>query len=547
MKWRLASTILVTIAAAALLAQTVLRLQESFHTPGTRLNLAVWTTEIGMPSYLGRTQLADWISPGGVGQFVVDAGGGRLTLNTFNPTGLSLYGTHARTLATFLPTATSTIELTTRLQLTTIRRGLVYSSYLYRCATPCLNHDEIDIELVTNMLQPGAPMRVQLNRYANEPLGAGNGILVDLPAAFDPLAAHDWTIRWSLSRIDYVLDGVLLHSTDTHVPQGPMHANVIAWAPDSDWPAAYDATLQPATSAESNVPFSTNVRSVVVRELHGAVPEAPTNVVALVNGSVLNVSWTALPSAVPPTGHVLTFHSGGPATLTPKTIVARVTAGAANEASLTIPPGTQGAFTVRVEAVSGDAISLPSSPATFAVGAAPPSAPMSLLGLVNGNSVALAWRNSFDGGSPTAAVLDVSGALVTSIPLGLTDAFQFDAVPSGTYNLSVRATNAVGSSASSNAITLAFPGPCSGAPFAPSGFVANRTGRTITVSWNPAITGPAPTEYVLAVTGSYVGSFAVPGRTLSGAVGSGTYGLSVAATNVCGASAATPTQTVVVP
>jgi len=52
---------------------------------------------------------------------------------------------------------------------------------------------------------------------------------------------------------------------------------------------------------------------------------------------------------------------------------------------------------------------------------------------------------------------------------------------------------------------------------------------------------------VVNVGGAYVGSFAVPGRSISGTVAPGTYQLSVAAVNPCAASAATPAQTVVVP
>ena len=36
-----------------------IQFQDTFNTPGTKLNLAAWTTEIGNGSYLGRTQLAD--------------------------------------------------------------------------------------------------------------------------------------------------------------------------------------------------------------------------------------------------------------------------------------------------------------------------------------------------------------------------------------------------------------------------------------------------------------------------------------------------------
>ncbi len=205
------------------------------------------------------------MTPGGVGRFVVGGDGAQLALQTYNPTGFSLYGTHGKTLMSFQPTENTAITFRTRLQLTSLQPGLVYGMYLYGCPGPCATqHDEIDIELVTNALQPGSSLTVQLNRYAGEPLGAGHGVLANLPAGFDPLAPHDWTIRWALSRIDYFVDGVLLYSTSTHVPQGPMQANEIAWAPDSGWSAAFSASLQPVNTEVQNQSSVALLSSVTV-------------------------------------------------------------------------------------------------------------------------------------------------------------------------------------------------------------------------------------------------------------------------------------------
>ena len=74
-------------------------------------------------------------------------------------------------------------------------------------------------------------------------------------------------------------------------------------------------------------------------------------------------------------------------------------------------------------------------------------------------------------------------------------------------------------------------GPCSGAPQAPTNFLATKSGATITVVWEPPAAGAAPTGYVLRVAGAFVGELPTTGRTLGGAVGPGTYQLSVRATN----------------
>lgn len=272
------------ILATARLPGAVL-FQEDFSVPGTTLNTSLWTTEIGPSSFLGRTQLTNWVSGGG--QFVTGASGGQLALQTFNPSGFSLFGTHAKTIQTFQPAVSSTIDLTVRLRVTSLQQGLVFGLYFYGCVPGfcATQHDEIDIEIVTNFLQGPGTLQVQTNRYANEPLGAGNGFVANLPGGFDPLAFHDWTVRWSLNRIDYLVDGVLLFTTTSHVPQGPMQANIIAWGPDVDWAAAYHNSLQPVNSALSNQTFLAQVDSVTVTET--AIPEPATGPVVALAAAIL--------------------------------------------------------------------------------------------------------------------------------------------------------------------------------------------------------------------------------------------------------------------
>jgi hypothetical protein len=241
-----------------------------------------------------------------------------------------------------------------------------------------------------------------------------------------------------------------------------------------------------------------------------------------------------------PTGYVL---KGG---LAPgQTLAALPTGSTAPVFTFTAPKGS---FFVRMHSEARGVESVPSNEIRINVGTPfPPFPPSGVVATVNGSDVVLAWRNSYGGGTPTALRLDVSGSLTASIPLGLTDRFAFSGVPAGTYTLALRALNASGTSSPSFPVTLSFPGACSGVPLPPTDVLAYRQGRTIVVRWEPARTGPAPSEYVLNVTGAHVGQFRTIGRTLSGTVGPGSYGLSVRATNACGASAFTPQQIVTVP
>jgi hypothetical protein len=207
-----------------------------------------------------------------------------------------------------------------------------------------------------------------------------------------------------------------------------------------------------------------------------------------------------------------------------------------------------GSFYVRVHAVRDAFRSTASNEIQIQVNTAvAPSTPANLLRLANGSSLALAWTNTFAGGAPTSLVLDVTGTITTSLPIGFAESFTLTNVPAGTYTLGLRAENAAGSSLPSNAVTLTFPSPCSGPPEMPADMRAYGTGATVHVAWAPAATGPAPTAYVLIVIGASASSFITSERGLSGTVGPGTYVLMVVAVNACGASAGTAPRTVNVP
>ncbi len=164
------------------------------------------------------------------------------------------------------------------MQLTSVQPGIVYGMYLYGCPGCTNNPDEIDIELVTNLLQPGAPLRVELNRFTSGSSDSGDGGLVTLPDGFNPLAAHDWTINWSRTKIDYLLDGIILASVSDLIPQSALRANELAFGPNSNWGAAYSASLQPVGSAFANQSFVALLTSVTISD---SAPEPSTWVLML--------------------------------------------------------------------------------------------------------------------------------------------------------------------------------------------------------------------------------------------------------------------------
>ncbi|MEZ5286850.1 MAG: hypothetical protein R2712_18985 [Vicinamibacterales bacterium] len=270
--------------------------------------------------------------------------------------------------------------------------------------------------------------------------------------------------------------------------------------------------------------------------------QPPTNLrVASVSGAIVTLRWDPPVVGPAPTQYVL---EGG---TSPGSILASIPTG--SNAPLFTFAAPTGSFFIRMHTLSGADKSGASNEVPLFVNVpVPPTAPASLLGMGNGSTIALAWKNTFGGGPPSALLLDVTGSLTTTIPLGLTESFVFAGVPGGTYNLSLRAANAGGASPSSNTVTMTFPAAtCTGAPSVPTNFVGYKIGSTVFTVWDPPTSGGAPTGYTLNVTGSFVGSFTIPGRALSGVVGPGTYSLTVQAINPCGAGPATAVQVVTVP
>ena len=257
-------------------------------------------------------------------------------------------------------------------------------------------------------------------------------------------------------------------------------------------------------------------------------------------GNRITLKWTAPTFGPAPTGYVI---EGG---VNPGETLATIPTGS-NAPMITFdaPPGS---FYLRVYTVAGETRSRTSSEIRVHVNApTAPSVPANLLGVAHGSTVSLTWRNTFSGGVPTSMLLDVTGSLNTSLPLPMGDSFTFSGVPAGTYTFSLRAVNAVGTSGPSSPVTLSFPATCSGSPQRPVGLVASRSGNVISLAWEPAASGAAPTSYVINVTGAMTLSVPTTARTVSGAVGPGLYTFQVVAVNACGSSAASNSMPVVIP
>jgi uncharacterized protein (DUF1800 family) len=270
--------------------------------------------------------------------------------------------------------------------------------------------------------------------------------------------------------------------------------------------------------------------------------------VSALNGTTVTLTWRAPLIGPAPTGYLL---EGG---VRPGEVLATIPIGGTTPSfTLQVPAG---AYYVRLRTVSGAAVSRPSGEVRLYVGAyAGPTAPRSLTAYGNGSSVVLDWRNTFGGGEPTNIVVDVTqnGARVASIPMPLTSTWSYDTVPPGTFGFSVRATNSVGTSGSSNIVTLTFPLSGCSAPGMPRTLAFAATGRSVAASWLPPTSGTAPTRYRVEArlrnpnnSTTALGTFPVTGTTIGSPVGPGRYEVRVRSENICGNSGYTGWQSATV-
>lgn len=269
--------------------------------------------------------------------------------------------------------------------------------------------------------------------------------------------------------------------------------------------------------------------------------QPPTGLYAYaVVGNLVTVRWTPPTSGPAPTGYVM---EGGVAAGAPLVAIPTGTA-----VPLFIFAAPNGSFYIRMRSTVGGTQSAPSTEIRVHVNVAvPPSAPTGVTGMVNNSQLSLGWQTTFAGGAPANLVLDVSGTLNASLPIGLTDTFSFNPVPAGTYTFSLRAQNGAGVSGPSNTVTLTFPQPCTGAPQVPQNFLAFATGNVLTLLWDPATSGDATTGYILTVGGAFNAALPLANRGIAAPVPPGTYTFTITAANACGASAPTAVRTVVVP
>jgi beta-glucanase (GH16 family) len=230
---------------------------------GTNLNSHFWHIPQFDPSgstFVGRTQFAvsQNASPPRVSHGAV-----HLTLDTFNPTGFSFYGTELISDSTFKIKTGLDIKIRAKLN-SPIPGGIVGGLFLYKLKSAGL-HDEIDAELLSNQLTK--TNHLQTNIYANQPLGAGSPLFVSLPRGGTLTDYHTYQLTCYPNKVTWRIDGVLVRTEKQLLPTGPFHLYLNLWAPAQDWADAFSPSINPTAQKSSNQRFSMDIDSVLVRSL----------------------------------------------------------------------------------------------------------------------------------------------------------------------------------------------------------------------------------------------------------------------------------------
>jgi hypothetical protein len=187
----------------------------------------------------------------------------RINIDTYNPTNvlpnIAFYGTDLRTIRTFLPGKGLIFTVRAKFNLPIVG-GIVGANFLYDLTGSGSTHNEIDFEVLTNL-----PNEVHNNIYSDEPLGAGHPGFAPIT---NPITEyHTYVIKWLPNEISWSVDGNVIRTETTLIPDEPMHFHLNIWVPGAEWADAYDANLQPTNTPSLNQIYTMLVDYVKVDSL----------------------------------------------------------------------------------------------------------------------------------------------------------------------------------------------------------------------------------------------------------------------------------------
>lgn len=295
---------------------------------------------------------------------------------------------------------------------------------------------------------PGAPRTGSLSIWGQWfPVHQASTTTPEAPAGLvaSSIVGNRVTLRWTVpsagpAPTGFVLEGGLYQgAVMASVPTGTSAPTFTFVAPAGSFYVRMHAVSGPYRSAASNeIRIHVNVP---------VMPSAPANLLGLVNGSTLALTWTN------------TYEGGAPTSLELRVsgaIDAYFPLGITESFAFAgVPPGT---YEFRVGAANAGGGPNRSNPVTLTFPgpcSGAPDPPASVFAYAEGRTVYVDWAPAAAGIAPTSYVLHVTGSYVGAFPV--TTRGLSGTVGPGSYTLSVAAVNACGTSAASTPQTVVVP------------------------------------------------------------------------------------------
>ncbi len=232
----------------------------AFH-PGGVVDVTSYRVPFGGTTgddFVGRTNFRFTLPQDGVATAAPGSTDGKvavLNLDTFNPAaaGATFLGSDVISKRNYA--VGGGLRFTTRMRVQAgIPGGLVAAPFLYdvqRESPPgTLVRDEIDHEIITNNAQSAGPDDTLTNVWNDGNFASpGSPVMISNPSGFDVTQFHDYRTDWTPNSVKFYIDGTLVRTESSVVPNDPMRAHVNFWAPDSSFAAAYNAGLTPSATS----------------------------------------------------------------------------------------------------------------------------------------------------------------------------------------------------------------------------------------------------------------------------------------------------------
>src|SRR3954469_24013429 len=226
--------------------------------PGGVVDVSSFRVPFGGTSgddFVGRTNFRFTLPQDGVATAAPGSTDGKvavLNLDTYNPNaaGTTFLGTDMISKSNYA--VGGGFSMTTRMRLQSgFPAGIVAAPFLYdvqRESPPgTLVRDEIDHEILTNNAQSAGPDNTLTNVWNDGNFASGGApVTISNPPGFDVTQFHDYRTDWTPHSVKWYIDGTLVRTETSVVPDDPMRAHMNFWAPDSTFAAAYNAALQPS-------------------------------------------------------------------------------------------------------------------------------------------------------------------------------------------------------------------------------------------------------------------------------------------------------------